>query len=72
VGDERRSGTQGFAQAVDAQHIVLVDPLVVGGVFELDRQDAEIRQVLPVNPGERFGDDDTQTQIPGSDRGVLA
>ena len=68
VGRERRPGAQRITYAVDAQHIALRDPVVVAGVLELGREDAEIRQVLPVNPGERFGDDCPQAQIRGTRR----
>ena len=59
AGRRRHPGTHRFSHAVDAQHIALRDPVVISWVFELEREDAEIRQILPVNPGKLSGDEDT-------------
>ena len=63
---------QRVAKICDTQRVVLIDGVVVVGVVELERQNAEVGQVLPVDAGERFGDDDPQAEVTRRDRGVLA
>src|SRR6266516_4675835 len=58
-------------QAVEPYDVTLADALVVVGVVELQREDPEVGQVLPVNAGEGLGDDHLQAQITRGDHGVL-
>jgi hypothetical protein len=63
---------RGVVHAGDAEHVVPVDPIVVGGIREGQRQDAEVDQVLPVDPREALGDHHAQGEIARRQRGVLA
>src|SRR5690625_4338215 len=54
---ELRGPGQGFHDIFQHQRITGVDPVVVGRIGELQSQDAEVRQVLPMDTGEGRGDD---------------
>jgi hypothetical protein len=58
-------------QAVEAQPVARLDAIVIGGVVEFQRQDAEVGEVLPVDAGIGLGEDGAQAEIPQGDRGVF-
>ena len=46
---------EGVVYSRQQDHIALFDPVVIGGIRELECEDAEIGEVLPVDPRERDG-----------------
>src|SRR4051794_4222263 len=59
------------AQVVDGEGVAGGDAVVVAVVGELQRQDPEVGQVLPVDAGVRLGDHHAQPEVPGHDGGVF-
>src|SRR5699024_2558497 len=53
------------------QRITGVDPVVVGRFGELQSQDTEVRQVLPMDTGEGLGNDRLQAEVARGDGRVL-
>src|SRR6266702_95013 len=70
MGDLSTVG-HGVPGVFQREPVARLDPLVVGGIGELQWQDAEVDQVLPVDTGVGLGDDQSQTEVAGDDR-VLA
>ncbi len=71
MGDLSTVG-HGVPGVFQREPVARLDPLVVGGIGELQWQDAEVDQVLPVDTGVGLGDDQSQTEVAGDDRGMLA
>ncbi len=67
-----RPAASASADAGDLHRVAHLQPVVVGQVLEGQRQDAEIYEVLPVDPGEALGQHDLQPEIARGERGVLA
>jgi hypothetical protein len=67
AGGESRCGFRGerAVQAVEAQPVARLDTVVIGGVVELQRQDAEVGEVLPVDAGVGLGEDGASLEEPG-------
>ena len=55
-----------LAQIAELQRVALIDGFVVRVVRERQRQDAEVGEVLPVNPREALDDLDTRAEPAGS------
>ena len=66
------SGREGFGQVAAVEDVAGVDAVVVVGVAELEGDDAEVGEVLPVDAGEGLGDDDAQSEVARGDGGVFA
>ena len=66
------SGGEGFGQVAAVEDVAGADAVVVVGVAELEGDDAEVGEVLPVDAGERLGDDDAQSEVARGDGGVFA
>ena len=62
---------QCLADAVEHEHIALVHAVVVAGVRELEREDAEVHEVLPVDAGEVLGDHGLESKEARRDGRVL-
>lgn len=71
LGADRLTGTELIAQATELKDIALGQGLVVVLGRELECQDTEVREVLPVDTGQRLGDDDAQTQVARGDHGMF-
>src|SRR3984885_8771704 len=56
----------------DVQRVVLVNAVVVVGIVELERQNSEVGQILPVDAGKRLGDDSPKSKVTWCDRRVFA
>ena len=64
VGDLHEiAGLDLLAKVGRAQDVALADLVVLGGVLQGQRDDAEVDQVLPVDAGEAPGDDRAEAQV---------
>ena len=61
-----------LVHVLERQDRALVDLRALALVGELEREDPEVGQVLPVDAGEGLGDHDAQAEVARADRGVLA
>lgn len=59
------------ARVLDVELVALVDATPVVGVVEDERENTEVDQILVVDASEATGDDHPETQIAGSDGGML-
>src|SRR5699024_7323049 len=71
VNGDLGAGGHSLAQVGDEQVVAGRDLVVVGVVGEVQRQDSEVGQVLPVDTGVGLGDHQAQPEVSGDDRGVL-
>ncbi len=62
---------QRFTQITEDQHMIPLDAVMVLVILEGQRQDPEIDQILPVNPGIALGDDAAHAQIARTQRRVF-
>ena len=67
-----RAVLQLVVQAGERERVALVDRVVVGLVGELQGEDPEVGEVLPVDAREGLGDHHPQAEVARADRGVLA
>ena len=65
-GDDRLPGGELLVQAGEGQHVALLETVVVAGVGELQRQDAEVRQFWPWIRANDSASTDPQAQIRGA------
>lgn len=63
---------QRLVQVQKTQDVVRIDAIVVIRTRELEGEDSEVDEVLPVDARKTLGDDGPQAEVPGNDCRVLA
>ena len=67
----RRTGCDRSADTFQPNDIGLLKTIVIGRIHEDKRQNAEIHEVLPVNPCHALGDDQVQAKRSRGQCGML-
>ena len=65
-------GTQGIPQILEPEGVVLLDGVVIRRIDEFHCQHTEVREILPVDAGERLRDHHPEAQVARRDRRVFA